>query len=394
MNNIKTNSRYYVDTPSGFQPFHGIRKLTKFEHFVIKLSNGKTIKCSLEHPFIYNNTKLIASDLSIGSCIDSTNDEKIYVSEIQKVNSSIDLYDLINVNGGNIFNVDGIVSHNCEFSTSGDQVIHMDSLNFQKEFNLIDPLEKRGIDKDYWIFKQSDYNRQYLLSADCARGDGSDFSAFQVIDTESLEQVAEYKGKLTTKEYGNLLITAATEYNNALLIVENSNVGWATIQQILDRGYDNLFYNEMDLNIIEADKQYTSKINTLNKKSVPGFSTTSKSRPLIINKMEEYFNEKTFIMHSQRLYEELMVFIWNGAKAEAMKGYNDDLVMSLAIGLWVRDTALRIRTERTSYAKSMLTGIKKSNNSSQTFYTKQQNASDSWKFNIDSNTNDDLKWLL
>ena len=28
-----------------------------------------------------------------------------------------------------------------------------------------------------------------------------------------------------------------------------------------------------------------------------------------------------------------------------MRGYNDDLVMSFAIGLWVRDTALRLRTQ-------------------------------------------------
>ena len=29
----------------------------------------------------------------------------------------------------------------------------------------------------------------------------------------------------------------------------------------------------------------------------------------------------------------------------AMKGYNDDLVMSFSIGLWVRDNALRLRQE-------------------------------------------------
>jgi hypothetical protein len=33
-------------------------------------------------------------------------------------------------------------------------------------------------------------------------------------------------------------------------------------------------------------------------------------------------------------------------RAEAMTGYNDDLTMSLAIGLWVRDTALKIKTRR------------------------------------------------
>ena len=38
----------------------------------------------------------------------------------------------------------------------------------------------------------------------------------------------------------------------------------------------------------------------------------------------------------------LFVFIFNNGKAEALRGYNDDLVMSLAIGLWIRETALRL----------------------------------------------------
>ena len=40
-------------------------------------------------------------------------------------------------------------------------------------------------------------------------------------------------------------------------------------------------------------------------------------------------------MKSKRLYEELNVFIWNGPKAEAMKGYNDDLVMTLVLFAWL-----------------------------------------------------------
>jgi hypothetical protein len=48
------------------------------------------------------------------------------------------------------------------------------------------------------------------------------------------------------------------------------------------------------------------------------------------------------IIRSKRLIEELFVFIWNGSRAEAQSGYNDDLVMSYSIGLWMRDTAIMI----------------------------------------------------
>ena len=53
----------------------------------------------------------------------------------------------------------------------------------------------------------------------------------------------------------------------------------------------------------------------------------------------------------------MFTFIWNGNRAEAMKGYNDDLTMSFAIGLWVRDTALRLRQEGIDLTKKALGGI-------------------------------------
>jgi hypothetical protein len=43
--------------------------------------------------------------------------------------------------------------------------------------------------------------------------------------------------------------------------------------------------------------------------------------------------------------EELFVFIWNGSRPEAQHGYNDDLVLSFCIGLWIRDTALKLRQQ-------------------------------------------------
>ena len=128
----------------------------------------------------------------------------------------------------------------CDFSTSGNQVVAVDILEFYKQTYIKDPVERRGNNQDMWIWSYPDYSKNYILTADCARGDGGDFSSFHIFDVESLEQVAEYKGQLTTKDYGNLLVSIATEYNNALLVIENNNVGWATIQQVVDRGYQNI----------------------------------------------------------------------------------------------------------------------------------------------------------
>ena len=107
----------------------------------------------------------------------------------------------------------------------------------------IDPVEKRGISGDYWIWEYPDYTKSYMVVADVARGDGQDFSTFHVFDVEGANQVAEFKSKVPPKEFGNLLVGVTSEYNNALLVVENANIGWSTIEQIIEREYDNMYYS-------------------------------------------------------------------------------------------------------------------------------------------------------
>ena len=98
---------------------------------------------------------------------------------------------------------------------------------------------------------------------------------------------------------------------------------------------------------------------------VPGFSTTQKTRPLIVAKMEEYTREKLVKLHSNRLIDELFVFIYKTgiihSRAEAMQGYNDDLVMSYSIALWVRDTALRIQKDKNDQQWAMMDSMLESN---------------------------------
>ena len=135
------------------------------------------------------------------------------------------------------------------------------------------------------------------------------------------------------------MIALATEYNDALLIVDNANIGWATIQQVLDRDYKNLFWSHKDVQYVDADTQWTNKWNREQRQMIPGFTISSKTRPMIVSKIDTYMKDKSIIIHSKRTIDELFTFAWVNGRAEAARGYNDDLTMSLGIGLWVRDTA-------------------------------------------------------
>ena len=207
----------------------------------------------------------------------------------------------------------------CDFSTSGDVVFHNDWLDYISQTTIQEPFERRGIDQNLWVWESVDYSRDYIVIADVARGDGADNSTFHVLDVATNTQVAEFKGQLPTREFGYLLIAIATEYNNALLVVENNSIGWATIDTIIERGYRNLYHSP-------KSDQLTSDsyLKTWEGSSdlTPGFTISLRNRPLIINKFREYIGDRSVTIRSKRLLEEMKVFIWKNGRAEAQSGYN------------------------------------------------------------------------
>ena len=280
----------------------------------------------------------------------------------------------------------------CDFVSSGETVIEPETLMFYKETHIQEPIEKGGFDGNLWKWEHADYNKSYMVVADVARGDGADYSTCHVFDIVTATQVAEYKGKVDTKDFGNFLVALSTEYNDALLVVENANIGWAAIQQVIDRGYKNLFYMSKDLKYIDVENQMTNRYRAEDRGLVAGFSTTSKTRPLIISKLTDYFREKSVVVRSTRLIDELFTFIYMNGRAEAMKGYNDDLVMAFSIGLWVRDTALRLRQEGIDLTKSAVGGI--TSNTYNGIYGGGASMDDNpWKMRVGDNFEDLSQWL-
>ena len=241
----------------------------------------------------------------------------------------------------------------CDFNTSGDIVFYPEYIEYYEKTFAKDPLEKRGADKNLWVWESPDYSRDYMVVADVARGDGKDYSALHVIDIENNVQVAEYKGQIGTKEFGHLLVGVATEYNEAMLVIENANIGWATIQVAIDRAYPNLYYSQKSEGNAES---YFDKYQD-HSKMVAGFTMSSRTRPMVIGKFQEYIGDKGVTIQSKRLIEEMKTFIWRNGRAEAQTGYNDDLVMSFGIAMYIRDTALKYRQRGIDLTKQTLSNM-------------------------------------
>ena len=277
----------------------------------------------------------------------------------------------------------------CDFSTSGDTVFEPEIISWY-EANLMEPIEKRGFDGNLWIYEQPDYSKNYLVTADVARGDGKDYSAFHVFDIETATQVAEYKGQIGTRDYGHLLVGVAAEYNDALLAIENANVGWDTVQTAIDRGYRNLYYSSKQ-EAFTSDQW--SRRNDNDSNMVAGFTTSVKTRPLMIEKFREYTREKACTIRSKRTIEEMKVFIWKNSKAQAQEGYNDDLVMSFSMGLYLRDTALRFKKHNIEYDRAALDGFSVDRGEMNIYSARGNNIQNPWKMPTDRG-NEDITWLI
>jgi|TARA_R100000084_G_scaffold100366_1_gene55034 hypothetical protein len=115
--------------------------------------------------------------------------------------------------------------------------------------------------------------------------------------------------------------------------------------------------------------------------------------------MEEYTREKLVKLHSNRLLDELFVYIYRNSRTEAMAGYNDDLVMSYAIALWIRDTALRLQKDRNDQQWAMMnTILDKNGNKSEASVgfqkgTPGQPSKNPYEIDINGEK-EDLTWLI
>ena len=131
--------------------------------------------------------------------------------------------------------------------------------------------------------------------------------------------------------------------------------------------------------------------------AVVGFSTTSKTRPLIVAKLEEFIRNGIIKVYSSRLLSEMRTFVWNNGKAEAMRSYNDDLIMSCAVACWVRDTALSANKRDAEYAKAFIGSITKSSNQLDTRIRGQlgrTNLKMQEKLNKNQTTYEKFPWLF
>jgi hypothetical protein len=172
---------------------------------------------------------------------------------------------------------------------------------------------------------------RYVLAIDASSGRGRDWSALEVIDVDDFEQVAEMQVKLETGLVAEQAYRLGRIYNDALIIPELQG-GWGlAVEQVLKRFRYPRIYTRRTFD--RLSQRFTDRT---------GWDTTVRTRGLILEALETAIREREFGLYSLRALAELGTFVWNeDEKAEAQPGCNDDMVMALAIGVYVAGTMPR-----------------------------------------------------
>lgn len=181
-----------------------------------------------------------------------------------------------------------------------------------------------------WIWKEPQNGQEYIAGIDSAEGigDHGDNSCIQIINQNTLEQVAEfYSNNIPTHEFAQVCKEIGSFYNNALLVVEDMSTGGAILNSLQhDYYYENLFYDNQTKNNVK-----------------PGVKITVKNRTLILQNLQQKIYNNQVKINSVRFSKELKTFEYNttSKKAQAQKGKHDDAIMAFSLALYARDQFFR-----------------------------------------------------
>lgn len=186
-------------------------------------------------------------------------------------------------------------------------------------------------------------------NCDVARGDGSDYSVFTIIDFTDMEQVMEYRGKVPPDVLAMYVKKYADLYD-AYVVVDNIGVGVSTVLKLMELGCKNMHYDVPSAGAIRVD----SRLNNFTKDGkTPGFNV-SKVRLPMIQELEFSIRENVVAIRSTRIIAEMRTFIYKNGRPDHVKGKNDDCLITLAMAVWVIQRHFKQLESNVNQSKAML----------------------------------------
>ena len=232
----------------------------------------------------------------------------------------------------------------CNFLGSGDNVIPNSTIEIIKQNYIQEPINK-FIGGSLWQWKEPIQGHKYIMGIDVSRGDSEDYTTFTIIDFETREQVLEYLGKVPPDVVAEIAFKWATMYSAFIVIDITGGMGVSTSRKLQELGYKNLYVEGVNA----ADKwKYNPK--TLDK--IPGLNFNNK-RVQIVASFEEALRHN-FEIRSTRLLNELNTFVYINGRPDHQKGQHDDLIMAIAMAIYVGENSFTQLEKVTEQTKAMM----------------------------------------
>ena len=227
----------------------------------------------------------------------------------------------------------------CAFLGSGDNVIPTETLDILEK-DIREPIEK-WVGNSIW--EPPVEGHKYIMGIDVSRGDSEDSTGFVIIDFDEREQVVEYLGKVPPDIAAELAHKWALKYSCFVVIDITGGMGVATSRKMLELGYKDLYYEGVNPNEMW-------KFNPSEK--TPGLNFNNK-RVQIVQALEEQLRTG-FKIRSRRLFNEFKTFVYINGRPDHMRGAHDDLIMSIAMALYIAQNSFTQLKNSVAQTKAML----------------------------------------
>jgi len=183
----------------------------------------------------------------------------------------------------------------------------------------------------------------YVMGVDIATGKGRDYSAIEVFDVDTMEQVAEFMAHCLPRELVKYIDRIGRWYNSALAVIERNNGGDTLIDSLrFDTMYPRV-WRKKEIN--DKPTAGNSKTQRALKVSQYGFSTSQASKPTLNKFLQDFISEKDgegYKIFSTRLLKQFQTYVrkrdrtgrdTNKTEAEDGAGNFDDLVIACGLAL-------------------------------------------------------------
>ena len=309
--NVLSVPHIQILTPSGYQDFNGVKKISHEWYYKFELSDGTILKTSDKHIFILTNKKtswkMYAEDVEVNDIIESKTGFSVVVSKI-RVDEKIDLFDVVQVSGNNTFYANDHVIHNCgEFMGSEGTLI--------SGFKLSKMDWKELVAQDaFYRYEPPKEGHKYILAVDPAEGRGQDYSVIQVIDVTEYpyKQVGVFhSNKISHLLFPTVIMKYAMEYNDAWVYIELNSIGNTVAKSLyIDLEYENV--------IVDSYKDL-------------GMKQTKSTKAAGCSTLKDLIEKNKLIVQHKETVQEFRTFVEKGVSWAAQEGKHDDLVMGLVI---------------------------------------------------------------